>query len=72
MKVKLDYFRTAGKWYSSSEYQSSLVGLHEIWQEVSTMSHEGHLPGLVEGCSGFIVLVDVPDHPHRHPHLVIP
>ena len=69
--VKLSYFKTRGKWYSDGEYQSKHTELFDIWDEVRGMRDKRHLPGLMEGCSEFIVLIDVPDHPHNHPHLII-
>ena len=79
MLVKLDYFRPNGKWYADGEYETKLPeayfglghpGLWEIWNEVRGMLAEGRLPGLAEGARDYVVLVDVPDHPYRHPHIV--
>jgi hypothetical protein len=70
-KVKLDYFKRSGKWYSDGEYETEKSELFEIWEEVGEMAEKKRLPGLMEGHSDFVVLVSVPDHPHDHPHLVI-
>ncbi len=69
--VKLTYFKPSGKYYSDGEYESNKEDLWEIWNEVEQKRESGHLPGLIEGHSPFIVSVDVPDHPHNHPHLII-
>lgn len=71
MKVLLSYFKPNGKWYSDDEYETSKELLFEIWDEVRAMRDARRLPGLVEGHSEYIVSVDVPDHPHRHPHLIM-
>ncbi len=71
-RVKLTYFRLSGKYYSEGEYESAKTHLFEIWREVRQFLLTRKLPGLVEGCSEFIILVDVPEHPHEHPRLIIP
>lgn len=69
--VKLIYFKSNGKFYSSGSYVSDQVMLFEIWEEVRLMQKEGRLPGLVDGAGMPIISVKVPQHPHKHPHLVI-
>jgi hypothetical protein len=86
MLVKLTYFKPTGKYYTSGEYtteippiqlgnsvQGAVHGppLWKVWDEVKGMLEAKRLPGLVDGHSDFWVLVDVPDHPHNHPHLVL-
>ena len=71
MKVILQYFKPSGKWYSEGEYESSQTDLWMIWAEVEEFQVRGKLPGLVNGAREFIISVDVPEHPHRHPHLII-
>lgn len=71
MIVKLDMFKRNGKWYSEGEYETEEKPLYQIWAEVRRMRDERRLPGLIEGHSDFIVSVDVPDHEHNHPHLII-
>lgn len=72
MRVKLTYFKEHGKYYTEAEYSTERAYLFEIWAEVELMSRTRGLPGLVKDHSPFIVLVDVPEHPHNHPHLVMP
>jgi hypothetical protein len=68
--VYLSYFRESGKWYSDGEYQTEKEYLFEIWEEIKEMRERGECPGLV-GCeSNWYTLVNVPRHPHRHPHLI--
>ena len=71
MRVELQYFRSSGKWYSEGSYESNKAGLWEIWAEVRTMQERCQLPGLISGADYPFILVDVPEHPHRHPHLII-
>lgn len=71
--VKLDYFKESGKWYSEGEYISTQFDLYRIWSEVETKLRRHTLPGLMVGHhDDFIVSVNVPGHPHEHPHLLIP
>lgn len=69
--VQLVYFKPNGKFYSDAAYQSKKSDLWEIWNEVEEKLIQGKLPELVEGAREFIVSVDVPAHPHAHPHLII-
>lgn len=71
MIVKLTYFKPSGKYYSEGHYMTDKKRLFEIWDEVVDMQQTKNLPGLMHGHSEFHVSVDVPEHPHRHPHLVI-
>lgn len=83
MKVHLNYFKPNGKHYASGEYDTAVpvVELHHppgrsapplyrIFEEVAGLKAAKRLPGLREGHSEFIVLIDVPEHPHRHLHLL--
>lgn len=83
MKVVLRYFKPSGKWYADGEYETSVPevdlvhpagqrgpALYQIWQEVEQLKNAKRLPGLREGHSDFTVLIDVPDHPHRHPCII--
>lgn len=70
MKVELTYFRMHGKYYADGEYQTAKEHLWEIWDEVRHFRTYGILPGLHHGHSDYIVLVNVPDHPHDHPVLI--
>lgn len=70
MKVELTYFKPNGKWYADGEYETTIEVLYRIWEEVEAKLNSKTLPGLMEGHSPFVVLVDVPEHSHRHPHLV--
>lgn len=36
------------------------------------MFAEGTRSGLVDGTNEFYALVEVPEHPHNHPYLIIP
>lgn len=71
MRVELTYFKTNGKYYSSGDYKTKKQHLWEIWEEVREMQKEKKLPGLVDGHSEFHITIDVPEHPHNHPHLVL-
>ena len=71
MLVKLTYFKQSGKYYSEGTYTTNRKDLGSIWYDVSLLMQDKELPGLTEGHSEFIVLVDVPEHPHRHPRLIL-
>lgn len=71
MIVKLTYFKPSGKYYSNGCYTTHKVELYDIWNEVENMQVRKELPGLSPGHSDFIISVDVPEHPHRHPHLIL-
>ena len=70
-EVKLTYFRERGKYYSDGSYTSEKEHLFEIFEEVENMAKDKKLPDLLEGCSEFHVLIDVPTHKYNHPHLVV-
>lgn len=72
MNVNLTYFKPSGKYYAEGSFQSIDRPLHQIWDEVIERNRLGYLPGLIGGSSQWIILVDVPDHPHRHPRLIMP
>lgn len=86
MRVNLTYFKDTGKYYSEGKLEvprvlptdvgglhaGSITPLFEIWAVVRHLQCEQQLPGLSEGHGNFTVLVEVPAHPHNHPHLVIP
>lgn len=69
MKVKLTYFRAAGKYYAEGEYETSKKSMYEIWDEVRAMNKTEELPG-IRG-SWPLILVNVPDHEHDHPRLLV-
>jgi hypothetical protein len=71
MKVKLIYFKPSGKFYADGGYDTTLTNLWDIWGEVEEMLLRGLLPDMVEGAREFIMYVEVPEHPHNHPHLII-
>lgn len=72
MKVSLTYFKETGKYYSEGSYETEKEHLFEIFNEVRQKVQDRILPRLVKGCSEFIVSIDVPDHPHNHPRLIVP
>jgi hypothetical protein len=71
MKVNLTYFKDTGKYYCEGLYHTNLDPLFEIWDEVREMKKVGALPGLVKGSTEFYVLVEVPEHEHNHPRLIL-
>lgn len=71
-KVKLTIFKPTGKYYTDGEYVSEKDHMHEIFDEVRTMAIQRRLPGLTPGSTTpWMVLIDVPDHQHDHPHIVV-
>lgn len=72
-KVQLTYFRQTGKFLATAEKTSAHAGLLEIWEEIDDHRRLGQLPGLRPGAGrDLFVLIDVPDHPRRQLHLVMP
>jgi hypothetical protein len=75
MKVELIYFKKSGKYYADGEYTTKLTvddGLYKVWDEIEDMFRREKRPGLVDGRQEFTTLVSVPEHPHDHPHLIMP
>ena len=70
MKVNLTYFKDGGKYYSSGSYTTDEVLLYRIFREVRAKVEAGKLPGLCDGAK-FITLIDVPEHEHNHPRLIM-
>lgn len=68
-KVKLQYFKRMGKYYSSGEYETAEAHLFEVVNEVRRMKVEGKLPGLVDGAREFIVLIE-DQEPWGVPHII--
>lgn len=72
MKVNLNYFKpTTGKFYSTGSYETEKEQIYEIFEEVRELRFNGKLPDLVEGCTQFIVHIDVPDHHMNYPALIL-
>jgi hypothetical protein len=72
-KVKLIYFRQTGKFLASAETTITLDELIEVWEAVDDMRRLGRLPGLRPGAGrDLFIVVDVPDHPKRVLHMVMP
>ena len=72
MRVKLQYFKPSGKYYTSGEYVTTKKHMHEIFEEVQHKLLTRTLPGLVQGHSGFTVYVRAPEHVHDYPALITP
>ncbi len=72
-EVQLIYFRPTGKFLAAAETTIGHETLVEIWEEVDDMRRLGRLPGLRPGAGrDLFIVVDVPDHPLRVLHLVMP
>ena len=71
-RVKLEYFKSSGKFYSEGHYTSHKLQMFEIFDEVKDMLAAGRRPGLIDGTNEFYVRIEVPDHPHNFPCLVVP
>ena len=71
--VNMTYFKKSGKFYDEAWISvPSDMELHQIWELVRRMRSEGRLEGLVEGAGReFMILVNVPGHPHEHPHIIV-
>ena len=72
-KVQLIYFRQTGKFLATAETTIAYDEIVEIWEAVDDMRRLGRLPGLRPGAGrDLFIIVDVPDHPQRVPHMVMP
>lgn len=72
-RVVLSYFRPTGKYLASAETVIAHDAIAMIWEEIHEMRKLGRLPGLRPNAGrDLLIVVDVPDHPHRVPHLVMP
>jgi hypothetical protein len=72
-EVHLLYFRPTGKFLARVTTTIAHSAIAAIWQEVDELRRLGQLPGLRPGAGrDLFVVVDVPDHPQRVPHLVMP
>ena len=72
-KVQLIYFRQTGKFLATAETTIAHDEIVEIWEEVDDIRRLGRLPGLRPGAGrDLFIIVDVPDHPQRVPHMVMP
>jgi hypothetical protein len=72
-RVQLIYFRPTGKYLATVEVTIKHDALVEIWEEVDDMRRLGRLPGLRPGAGrDLLIVVDVPDHPQRVLHMVMP
>jgi hypothetical protein len=72
-KIQLTYFRQTGKFLTTAETTIEHDELVEIWEEVDELRRIGRLPGLRPNAGrDLFVIVDVPDHPQRVLHLVMP
>ena len=66
--VKLTYFKGSGKYYSEGTCYVEQKPLYEIWEEIKKMET---LPGLVGNWPNGFILIDVPNHEHNHPPLIV-
>lgn len=72
-KVQLIYFRPTGKFLTTVQTTIAREKIADIWEEVHDMRRVGRLPGLRPNSGrDLFVVVDVPDHPQRALHLVMP
>lgn len=63
--VKLTFFKTSGKYYSSGEYETTLTAFHEIIDHVRFKRNIKQLPGLAGGWEGpILVQIGGPSVPH--------
>lgn len=72
-EVQLVYFRPTGKYLTHARTVIAFEEIEQIWEEIHEMRRIGRLPGLRPNAGrDLFVVVDVPDHPRRVPHLVMP
>ena len=69
--VLLTYFKPNGKFYAIVEFEvHSGRPIPEIFDLVQEKAVAQKLPGFKEGHGEFIVLINIPAHPHNFPQLV--
>jgi hypothetical protein len=72
-KVQLIYFRQTGKFLTTAKTALAHEAIVEIWEAIDDMRRLGQLPGLRPGAGrDLFIVVDVPDHPQRVLHMVMP
>lgn len=72
-EVQLIYFRPTGKYLSRAKTVIAYDSIVKIWEEIDEMRRLGRLPGLRPNAGrDLFILIDVPDHPQRVLHLVMP
>ena len=72
-KVQLIYLRPTGKFLTTAETTIAHDEIVEIWEEIDDMRRLGRLPGLRPGSGrDLFIIVDVPNHPQRVLHMVMP
>ena len=69
-KVNLTYFKPNGTYYTSSNYETNLSHMFEIHDEVNALQKTCKLPGILG--NDWIIFIDVPDHPHNFPKIILP
>ncbi len=73
-RVKVIYFKTSGKYYTSVEYDSGgFFDFFDIIGQFLKMRREGRQPGLFEGCVEFHALLEIQinDAGDTLPHLIL-
>lgn len=69
--VKLTYFKTSGKFYTSETCFVEQESLIDIWEDICIRRDYGNLPGLSPGAGPeFDILIEVPGHPHAPPKML--
>lgn len=66
--ICLEYFKQNGKYYSSGEYKTKAVWMHDLTDEIKELRIKNELPG-VKG-SDFIIYVNATKHPNGFPLLI--
>jgi hypothetical protein len=72
-RVQLAYFRLTGKFLTYADCDIARTDLTQIWEAIHDLRRIGRLPGLRPNAGrDLFIIVDVPDHPERVLHLVMP
>ena len=70
-KINITYFKDTGKFYAEGHYDTTKLGMDEIFDDVRGMYKKGSLPGLTPFSKFDYMVVDSKDHPHAYPRLII-
>ena len=70
-KINLIYFKSSGKYYETSSFQTNKAYMFEVFDQVKELKAAAKLPGLISGDWDGPILVNSDDHPNAYPGLIL-
>lgn len=61
VKLKIDYYKRSGKFYSSEEYDTGVDDWHDSFDIIKSLFRASDCPGLRSGLNDFIAVVTDPE-----------